>query len=54
MSLAALAPGAVRTDEDTIGLLRRLALHYEDAIIAGILNRQGRKTATGLSFTPIV
>ena len=41
---------AVRTDEDTIDLLRRLAVHYPDAIIAGILNRQGRRTARGLRF----
>lgn len=41
----------VRTDEDTIELIRRLAAHYPDAIIAGILNRQGRPTATGLRFT---
>jgi hypothetical protein len=41
----------VRTDEDTIELVRRLATHYPDATIAGILNRQGRKTAYGLSFT---
>jgi len=40
----------VRTDEDTIELLRRLARHYPDAVIAGILNRQGRTTATGLRF----
>jgi predicted DNA-binding transcriptional regulator AlpA len=44
-------PAPIRTAEDTIDLLRRLAAHYSDAIIAGILNRQGRKTATGLSFT---
>jgi DNA invertase Pin-like site-specific DNA recombinase len=44
-------PAPIRTAEDTIDLLRRLAEHYSDAIIAGILNRQGRKTATGLSFT---
>jgi hypothetical protein len=31
------------TDEDTIGLIRRLAVHYPDAGIAGILNRQGRR-----------
>ena len=37
---------AIRTDEDTIDLVRRLALHYPDAVIAGILNRQGRRTAT--------
>jgi DNA invertase Pin-like site-specific DNA recombinase/transposase-like protein len=41
----------LRTDEDTIDLLRRLALHYPDTLIAGILNRQGRRTARGLSFT---
>jgi DNA invertase Pin-like site-specific DNA recombinase/uncharacterized protein YndB with AHSA1/START domain len=40
-----------RTDEDTIELLRRLARHYPDAAIAGILNRQGRRTAQGLRFT---
>ena len=44
-------PAPIRTAEDTIDLLRRLAAHYPDAVIAGILNRQGRKTATGLSFT---
>lgn len=44
-------PAPIRTAEDTIDLLRRLAAHYTDALIAGILNRQGRKTATGLSFT---
>jgi predicted DNA-binding transcriptional regulator AlpA len=41
----------VRTEEETIDLVRRLALHYPDAVIAGILNRQGRLTATGLRFT---
>jgi predicted DNA-binding protein (UPF0251 family) len=41
----------VRTDEDTIALIRRLAVHYPDAIIAGVLNRQQRTTATGLPFT---
>jgi DNA invertase Pin-like site-specific DNA recombinase len=41
----------LRTDEDTIELMRRLAFHHSDAIIAGVLNRQGRKTATGESFT---
>ena len=43
-------PG-LRTDEDTIALLRRLAAHYADDVIAGVLNRQGRKTATGERFT---
>ena len=40
-----------RTDEETVELVRRLAAHYPDAVIAGILNRQGRRTATGLRFT---
>jgi hypothetical protein len=42
---------AIRTDEETLDLLRRLAHHYDDAVIAGILNRQGRRTATGQRFT---
>lgn len=41
----------IRTDEKTIDLLRRLACHYDDSTIAGILNRQGRRTATGERFT---
>jgi len=41
----------IRTDEDTIALVRRLAAHYPDAMIAGILNRQGRRTARGDRFT---
>lgn len=41
----------VRTDEDTVDLMRRLAVHYDDATIAGILNHQGRRTATGERFT---
>jgi DNA invertase Pin-like site-specific DNA recombinase/uncharacterized protein YndB with AHSA1/START domain/transposase len=44
-------PMGPRTDEDTISLLRRLAVLYPDGVIAGILNRQGRKTATGERFT---
>lgn len=44
-------PMGPRTDEDTISLLRRLAILYTDEVIAGILNRQGRKTATGERFT---
>lgn len=43
-------PAPIRTTDETIDLVRRLASHYSDAVIAGILNRQGRKTATGLSF----
>jgi hypothetical protein len=41
----------VRTDEDTVALERRLAVHYPDAVIAGILNRQQRTTAYGHRFT---
>jgi len=44
-------PAPIRTDEDTIDLVRRLAVHYPDAVIAGILNRQGKSTATGMRFT---
>lgn len=41
----------IRTDEDTIDLVRRLAVHYPDTVIAGILNRQGRHTANDDRFT---
>jgi len=44
-------PMGPRTDEDTLSLLRRLAALYPDEVIAGILNRQGRKTAMGERFT---
>jgi hypothetical protein len=44
-------PMGPRTDEDTISLLPRLAALYPDEVIAGIFNRQGRKTATGDRFT---
>ena len=44
----------IRTDEDTIALLTRLAAHYDDATIAGILNKQGRRSATGERFTQII
>ena len=30
--------------------MRRLAVHYPDTVIAGILNRQGRTTAHGHRF----
>jgi hypothetical protein len=40
----------IRTDEDTVALVRRLACHYPDAVIAGILNRQDRTTAYGHRF----
>jgi predicted DNA-binding transcriptional regulator AlpA len=41
----------VRTDEDTVALVRRLAVHYPDEVIAGILNRQQRTSAQGHRFT---
>ena len=41
----------IRTDEDTVELVRRLAQHYPDAQIAGVLNRQGKTTAYGHRFT---
>ena len=44
----------IRTDEDTIELLTRLATHYDDGTIAGILNKQGRRSATGERFTQII
>jgi transposase len=44
-------PMGPRTDEDTISLLHRLAALYPDEVIAGILNRQERKTATGERFS---
>ncbi len=51
VSVPRFRPMGPRTDEDTISLLRRLAALYPDEVIAGILNRQGRKTATGERFT---
>ena len=44
-------PAPIRTDEDVVQLVRRLAEHYSDAVIAGILNRQGKTTAKGMRFT---
>lgn len=44
-------PRRLRTSEDTISLVRRLAVHYDDAKIAWILNRQNRRTPRGLSYT---
>jgi len=43
-------PATVRTGEETVDLVRRLAAHYPDTVIAGILNRQGRTPARGLRF----
>jgi predicted DNA-binding transcriptional regulator AlpA len=43
----------LRTDEKTLTILRRLAVHYSDALIASILNRQGRRSARGARFTAL-
>lgn len=51
LSLPHYKPSGIRTDEDTISLMTRLATHYSDDVIAGILNRQGRRTAYGERFT---
>ena len=42
-----------RTSEDTVSLIARLAVHYDDSMIAKVLNQQQRRTATGMSFTPV-
>ena len=51
VALRRYRPSSGRTNEATLDLIRRLARHYPDATIAGILNRQGRKTARGGRFT---
>jgi hypothetical protein len=51
LSLPRMKPRGLHTDEDTISLLHRLAVHYPDGVIASILNRQGRRTASGERFT---
>jgi excisionase family DNA binding protein len=39
------------TPLDTVELVRKLALEFDDAQIARILNRQGRRSGLGLAFT---
>lgn len=51
LSLPRMMQRGLHTEEDTISLLRRLAVHYPDDVIAAILNRHGRKTANGERFT---
>jgi excisionase family DNA binding protein len=43
-------PERHRTAETTVELIRRLAAHTNDQQIAAILNKQDRRTGTGLSF----
>jgi DNA invertase Pin-like site-specific DNA recombinase len=50
LALPRSRPATIRTDENTVALVRRLAVHYPDTVIAGILNRQGRTTARGHRF----
>ena len=50
LALPRSRPATIRTDEDTIALIRRLARYHPDSVIAGILNRQGRTTAYGHRF----
>jgi excisionase family DNA binding protein len=51
VALPRQAPPKIRTSEDTLALVRRLAVHHPDTAIAGILNRQGRTSARGQAFT---
>lgn len=51
LALPRSKPNRLRTDGDTIDLLRRLATHYPDDMIASILNRQGHTPAKGARFT---
>jgi hypothetical protein len=44
----------VKTDGDTIEIIKKLAAHYSDAVIAGVLNRQGRLSARGERFTATI
>jgi excisionase family DNA binding protein len=39
------------TPDDTVELIRALAAHHPDRQIAAILNKQGRRTGTGLLFS---
>lgn len=42
---------AHRTPEDTVELVRKLAEEFDDAQIARILNKQGRRSGRGIPFT---
>ena len=45
LALPRSRPATIRTAEGTVALVRRLAVHYPDTVIAGILNTQGRTLA---------
>jgi len=42
---------ARRTSQDTVALVRQLAAEFDDAQIARILNKQGRRSGRGIPFT---
>jgi excisionase family DNA binding protein len=42
---------AHRTPEDTVALVRKLAEEFDDAQVARILNKQGRRSGRGIPFT---
>ena len=42
---------ARRTPEETVDLVRQLAVEFDDAQIARILNKQGRRSGRGIAFT---
>ncbi len=42
---------ARRTPEETVDLVRELAVEFDDAQIARILNKQGRRSGRGIPFT---
>ena len=42
-----------RTSEDTISLIGRLAAHYDDSMIAKVLNQQQRRTAKECRSPPL-
>jgi hypothetical protein len=52
VNLPRTRPAPVRTDEDTIELVRRLAVHYPDAVIAGILNARIARGLTAIVSMP--
>jgi DNA invertase Pin-like site-specific DNA recombinase len=43
-------PATRKTDEETIDIIRRLSAHHADGVIAGVLNRQERRTVSGDRF----
>jgi excisionase family DNA binding protein len=50
LPLSRRGPERHRTSEETVDLVRRLAAHHPDRQIAALLNKQGRRTGTGLAF----